>query len=176
MPPRFCLSGGSALESHGIKKNHLDEHEKFMSMALKEAVKAYKKDEAPIGAVIVKEGKIISRGHNQREVKQDSTLHAEIIAIRKACRKLGSWRLNDCDMYVTLEPCTMCSGALIQSRIRKVYIGTPDPKAGAAGSVINVLQINEFNHKVDSEYGILEDECSTILKNFFKDLRGKNKK
>lgn len=148
---------------------------KFMSEALKEARKAYEKDEAPIGAVIVSEGKVISRGYNERETKQDSTLHAEISAIKKACRKLGTWRLTGCDMYVTLEPCTMCAGAIVQSRIRKVYIGAPDPKAGAAGSVINVFQVEKFNHQVAAEYGILEEECSTILKEFFRELRCRKK-
>jgi len=147
----------------------------YMNEAYKEALKAYKKDEVPIGAVIVKDGKIIGRGHNERELKNDATLHAEITAIKKACRKLGSWRLNDCDMYVTLEPCAMCAGALIQARIRTVYIGTPDPKAGAVGSVVDILSIEKFNHKVDVVYGIMEDECSAILKSFFKELRTKKK-
>ena len=143
----------------------------YMREALKEAEKAYRKAEAPIGAVIVKDDRIIARGHNERELKQDSTLHAEITAVRKACRRLGSWRLNDCDMYVTLEPCAMCAGALVQSRLRKVYIGTADPKAGAAGSVINLLEVDRFNHRVEMEYGILEEECSSILKRFFRELR-----
>ena len=142
-----------------------------MSLALKEAVKAYAKNEVPIGAVIVKDGKIISRAHNEREIKQDSTLHAEISAIRKACHKTGYWRLNDCDMYVTLEPCPMCAGAIIQSRIRKLYIGAFDPKAGAAGSVIDLFGIEKFNHKVEVHCGILQSECSDILKDFFKKLR-----
>jgi len=146
-------------------------HEWYMRQALKEARKAYAKEEIPIGAVIVRNGEIISRGHNEKELKSDSTLHAEMTAIRKASRKLKSWRLNDCDMYVTLEPCTMCAGALIQARIRKLYIDTPDPKAGAVGSVLDVLGIEKFNHKVEVVYGILEDECSAILKDFFKELR-----
>lgn len=154
-----------------MKDKAIKNHEWFMERAYKEALKAYMKDEVPIGAVIVKDGKIIARGHNERELKQDATLHAEITAIRKACKKLGSWRLNDCDMYVTLEPCTMCAGALIQSRIRTVYIGALDPKAGAAGSVIDVFNVREFNHKVDVVYGIMEEECSEILKKFFRELR-----
>lgn len=146
-------------------------HEWFMSEALKEAGKAYKKGEIPVGAVIVKDGVIIARAYNQRELKQDSTLHAEVTAIKKACRKLGTWRLNDCDMYVTLEPCTMCAGALILARIRKLYIGANDPKAGAVGSVINVLGVGKFNHKVEVEYNILTDKCSAVLKEFFRELR-----
>lgn len=145
----------------------------FMNEAYKEAIKAYKQDEIPIGAVVVKDSKIIARGHNERELKNDATLHAEITAIKKACRKLDSWRLNDCDMYVTLEPCVMCAGALVHARIRTVYIGTPDPKAGAVGSVIDILSIEKLNHKVDVVYGIMEDECSAILKSFFKELRAK---
>jgi len=146
-----------------------------MTQALKEAVKAKNKDEAPVGAVIVKDGKIISRGHNEKEIKNDATLHAEMTAIRKASKKIGSWRLIDCDMYVTLEPCAMCAGAILQSRIRKLFIGTPDPKAGAIGSVINILEVDSFNHKVVYEYGILEEECSNILKEFFKELRQRKK-
>ncbi len=142
-----------------------------MREALKEAAKAYGKDEVPIGAVIVKDGRVIARGHNERELKQDSTLHAEISAIHKACKKLGSWRLIDCDMYVTLEPCPMCAGALIQSRMRRVYIGAADPKAGAVGSVVDILGIDDFNHKVEVVYGVLEKECSSVLKQFFKELR-----
>lgn len=146
-------------------------HEYFMGEALIEAKKAYKKAETPIGCVITKENVIIARGHNDKEQKQDPTHHAEMIAIRKACKKLGSWRLNECTMYVTLEPCPMCAGALIQARLQKVYIGTPDPKAGAVGSVINLLEIEKFNHKVEVAYGILGNECSQILKDFFKELR-----
>jgi tRNA(adenine34) deaminase len=151
-------------------------HEKFMKEALKEAKKAFKKDEAPIGAVIVHEGRIVARGHNERELKQDSTLHAEMTAIRRACKKLGTWRLNDCDMYVTLEPCTMCAGAIIQARIGRLYIGAHDPKAGAAGSVINVFGVEGFNHRVEVYCGVLEEECSAILKDFFRELRGRKSK
>jgi len=161
-----------------IKKDisdNLDKHEYFMRYALKEAYKAYGKDEAPVGAVIVFDGKIIARGHNEREKKNDPTLHAEITAIRKAARKLGSWRLDGCEMYVTLEPCTMCAGAILQARIKKLFVGTMDPKAGAAGSVIDVMNVEKFNHKVDVAYGILQEECSLILKKFFKELREKKK-
>jgi tRNA(adenine34) deaminase len=143
----------------------------FMNKAFMEAVKAYNKGETPVGAIIVKDGKIISRGHNERESKEDPTLHAEVTAIRKASKKLGSWRLNDCDMYVTLEPCTMCAGAIIQARIGRLYIGASDPKAGAVGSVINVLAVEKFNHRVEVTSGILEEKCSEILKKFFRELR-----
>lgn len=142
-----------------------------MRKALLEARKAYGKDEAPIGAVVVRDGKVIARGHNTKELKQDATLHAEMTAIRKASRKLGTWRLTDCDMYVTLEPCAMCAGAIIQARIRRLVIGAMDPKAGAAGSVIDLLKVDGFNHRVEVLYGVLGDECSRILKDFFKELR-----
>ena len=156
-----------------MKNSKIKDDKWFMEQAYKEALKAYKKNEVPIGAVIVKDGKIIARGHNERELKQDATLHAEITAIRKACKKLNSWRLNDCDIYVTLEPCAMCAGALIQSRIKTLYIGALDPRAGAAGSEIGVFKIKEFNHRVEVVYGIMEEECSEILKRFFRELRAK---
>ncbi len=149
--------------------------EYFMKQALKEAEKAYKKLEVPVGAVIVKDGKIIARGYNQKENKKDTTKHAEIIAIQKASKKLGSWRLIDCEMYVTLEPCSMCAGAIINSRIKKIYIGTKDEKTGAVGSVLNLLEDYKFNHKVEIESGIMQKECEKILKDFFKELR-KSKK
>lgn len=145
--------------------------EKFMKAALKEAQKAYDKLEVPVGCVIVKDGKIIARAHNLKETKTDTTKHAEILAIQKASKKLKSWRLLDCDMYVTLEPCSMCAGAIINSRIRKVYYGAHDEKTGAIGSVFNLLEDYTFNHKVEYESGILEQECKKILKNFFKKLR-----
>ena len=145
--------------------------EKFMLEALKEAKKAYKKGEIPVGAVIVKDNKIIARAHNLKETKKDTTKHAEIIAIQKASKKLNSWRLIDCEMYVTLEPCSMCAGALINSRIKKVYIGASDQKTGAVGSVFNLLEDYTFNHKVEYEKGILQDECESILKEFFRELR-----
>lgn len=149
--------------------------EKFMKIALKEAKKAYDKEEIPVGAVIVKDGKVVAKAHNLKELKNDTTKHAEILAIQKASKKLDSWRLQDCEMYVTLEPCSMCAGALIQSRIKKVYIGTMDYKTGACGSVLNLLNDYKFNHYVEIETGILADECEKILKDFFKGLR-KNKK
>ena len=143
----------------------------YMKQAIKEAEKAYKKLEVPVGAIIVKDGKIIARAHNQKETKIDTTKHAEIIAIQKASKKLKSWRLIDCEMYVTLEPCTMCAGAIINSRIKKVYIGTMDEKTGAVGSVLNLFEDCTFNHKVESETGILSEDCENILKKFFKELR-----
>jgi tRNA(adenine34) deaminase len=144
-----------------------------MNEALKEARKAYLKGEVPIGAVIVKDEQIISRAHNEKELKKDATLHAEMNAIKKACKKLDSWHLDGCDMYVTLEPCTMCAGALVHARIKRLFIGAPDPKAGAVGSVINVLEPNKFNHNIEVYFGILEDPCSEILKSFFKELRSR---
>lgn len=149
----------------------MEEKEYYMKQALKEAEKAYQKLEVPVGAVIVKDGKIIARAHNQKETKTDTTKHAEILAIQKASKKLKSWRLIDCEMYVTLEPCSMCAGAMINSRIKKVYIGAMDEKTGAVGSVLNLFEDYTFNHKVEVEKGILEKECQEILKKFFKELR-----
>ena len=149
--------------------------EKFMNEALKEARKAYEKLEIPVGAVIVKNGKIISKAHNLKETKQTATAHAEILAIQKANKKLNNWRLIDCDMYVTLEPCSMCAGALIQSRIKKVYIGAMDYKTGACGSILNLLKDYPCNHEVDIQTGVLKEECEKILKDFFKELRKKKK-
>lgn len=145
--------------------------EKFMKEALKEAKKAYDKLEVPVGAIIVKDGKIIARGHNLKETKFDTTNHAEIIAIQKASKKLKSWRLLDCEMYVTLEPCSMCAGAIINSRMKKVYIGANDEKTGAVGSVLNLFEDYKFNHNVEFEKGILKEDCENILKDFFKNLR-----
>ncbi len=153
----------------------MTEQEKYMKEALKQAKKAYEKEEIPVGAIIVKDHKIIARAYNEKEYKLDTTKHAEILAIQKASKKLNSWRLTDCDMYVTLEPCSMCAGALIQSRIKKVYIGTMDKKTGACGSVLNLLEDYTFNHHVEAETGILAEECEKILKQFFKELR-ENKK
>jgi tRNA(adenine34) deaminase len=149
------------------------DHEKFMREALRLARKAYDEAEAPVGAIVVLDGKIVGRGYNRRESANDPTRHAEIDAIRAAARKLGSWRLLDCDLYVTLEPCTMCAGAIIQARMRKVFYGASDPKAGAAGSVIDVFAVETFNHKVDVEAGLLSVECGAILTNFFRARRGK---
>lgn len=147
------------------------EKEKFMRAALKEAEKAYKMNEVPIGCVIVRDGKIIAKGCNRRNTDKNVLSHAEMIAIRDACKKNHDWRLEDCEMYVTLEPCQMCSGAIVQSRMKKVVIGAMNPKAGCAGSVINLLQMKEFNHQVELEHGVLEEECSQMMSNFFSELR-----
>ena len=150
--------------------------EKFMLEALKEAKKAYKKGEIPVGAVIVKDNKIIARAHNLKETKKDTTKHAEIIAIQKASKNIEAWRLIDCEMYVTLEPCSMCAGAILQARIKNLYIGAMDAKTGACGSVLNLLEDYKFNHKVEIQSGILADDCEYILKEFFKELRKKKSK
>ncbi len=142
----------------------------YMNLALKEAKKAYKKLEVPIGAVIVKDGKIIARAHNLREKKQSSLAHAEILAIKKACEKLESWRLDGAELYVTLEPCAMCAGAITQARIKKVYFGAKDEKNGCVGSIANIFDDIKTTHKVEYEY-IENKECSDILSNFFKELR-----
>lgn len=144
---------------------------KYMKEALKEAKKAELIDEVPIGCVIVKDDKIIARGHNQRETNQSPIGHAEIVAINKASKKLKSWRLEGCDIYVTLEPCIMCSGAIIQSRINKVYYGASDPKGGALGSSINVLEASNINHHPEVISGVLKEECSSIITNYFKAKR-----
>ena len=146
-------------------------HEKFMKEALKEAIKAQDIDEVPIGCVIVKDGKIIARGYNKRETSNDPTSHAELKTLQKASKKLKSWRLTGCDIYITLEPCIMCAGAIIQSRIDNVYFGAYDPKGGAFGSSINVLEAKNINHHPHVEGGILLEECSLIIKNFFKKKR-----
>lgn len=147
----------------------------FMEQALAEAEKAYQLDEVPIGAVIVKDGIIIGRGHNLRERDKDPTLHAEMIAIRQASAAIGGWRLIDCDLYVTIEPCPMCAGAIMQARIQRVIFGARDPKAGCAGSLYNLLEDQRFNHRVEVIEGILEDSCSGIMKNYFKQKRYKFK-
>ena len=149
----------------------MEDKEKFMQEALKEAEKAYEKLEVPVGCVIVKDGKVIARAHNLKETALDTTKHAEMIAIQKASKKLKAWRLLDCDMYVTLEPCSMCAGAIINSRIKNLYIGALDEKTGAAGSVLNLFKDFTFNHKVTVETGIKKEECEKILKDFFKELR-----
>ena len=151
----------------------MEKIERFMREAIKEAKKAELIDEVPIGCVIVKDDKIISRGHNVRETKQSPIGHAEIIAINKASKKLNSWRLECCDIYITLEPCIMCSGAIIQSRIRHVYFGAFDPKGGALGSSINVLEANSINHHPEITSGLLQEECSSLLTNYFKSKRMK---
>lgn len=147
--------------------------EKFMQLAIKEAKKAYDIDETPIGAVIVRDGKVISKGYNRRETKKNALMHAEIIAIDKACKKLGGWRLPGCEIYVTLEPCPMCMGAILQSRIEKVYFGAYDYKSGCLGSACDLSSV--LPHKVTYQGGILKEDCEKILKDFFKKLRKKDK-
>ena len=143
----------------------------YMEEALREANKAYNLGEVPVGAVVVKDGEIVGRGHNLTETSGDPTMHAEMLAIREAAERLGGWRLTGCSMYVTLEPCSMCAGALVWSRIEKLYIGAKDPKAGACGSVFNIVESDKLNHRLEVEYGIMEKESSEILKRFFKELR-----
>lgn len=146
-----------------------------MSLAIEEAKKALNKEEVPIGAVIVKDDELIARAHNLKESSKNALYHAEILAIDKACSLLGRWRLTDCTLYVTIEPCCMCAGAILQSRIKKVVIGAMDNKSGACGSVVNLLNNTEFNHETEIQAGIMEDECSQLMKDFFKYLREKGK-
>ncbi|MBR1507294.1 MAG: tRNA adenosine(34) deaminase TadA [Eubacterium sp.] len=152
----------------------MTQDEKYMREALRLAKKAYAYGDVPIGCVIVYEGRIIARGYNRRNKDKTTLAHAEILAIRKASKVIGDWRLEECTMYVTLEPCQMCAGAIIQARIPKVVIGCMNPKAGCAGSVINILEMDGFNHKAEVERGVLEEECSVLLKSFFTELREKN--
>lgn len=152
------------------------ENEKYMKEAMKQAKKAYAIGEVPIGCVIVYEDKIIGRGYNRRTIDKNPLAHAELIAIKKASKKMGDWRLEDCTLYVTLEPCQMCSGAIVQARVKKVVVGCMNPKAGCAGSILNLLQVEQFNHQVELETGVLEEECSEMMKNFFKELRKAKKK
>lgn len=156
-----------------MRKMTIEEH--YMKEAIRQAKKAAALKEVPIGCVIVYDGRIIARGYNRRTVDKNVLAHAEIIAMRKACRILGDWRLEDCTMYVTLEPCPMCAGAIVQARIPKVVIGCMNPKAGCAGSVMNLLQIEGFNHQVKITEGVLEEECSEMLSAFFRELREKKK-
>lgn len=154
----------------------MSSEEKYMRAALREARKAYALGEVPIGCVLVADDKIIARGYNRRKTDKNTLSHAELTAIRKAGKKTGDWRLEQCTMYVTLEPCQMCAGAIVQARIPKVYIGTMNPKAGCAGSLLNLLQFPGFNHQVEIETGILQEECAAILTGFFKEMRDKKKK
>ena len=149
--------------------------EKFMKEAIRQAKKAYAIEEVPIGCIIVYQNKVIGRGYNRRTIDKNTLAHAEMQAIRKASKKVNDWRLEDCTLYVTLEPCQMCAGAIVQSRIKRVVIGCMNPKAGCAGSVIDLLQMDAFNHQVEKTIGICEEECSNMLKNFFKELRAKKK-
>ena len=153
----------------------MKQDEKYMRAAKKKKKKAYALDEVPIGCVIVQKDKIIARGYNRRNTDKNALAHAELAAIKKASRKTGDWRLEDCTMYVTLEPCQMCAGAIVQSRLGKVVIASMNPKAGCAGSVINLLQMKEFNHQVEMVTGVLEEECSAMLSSFFQELREKKK-
>ncbi len=149
--------------------------EKFMREAIRQAKKAYALDEVPIGCVIVYEGKIIARGYNRRNTDKNTLSHAELIAIKKASRKLGDWRLEGCTMYITLEPCQMCAGAMVQARVTEAVIGSMNPKAGCAGSVLNILEMEGFNHQVNVRRGVMEEECSRMLSGFFRALREKKK-
>lgn len=146
-----------------------------MKEAIRQAKKAGKLDEVPIGCVIVRDGKIIARGYNRRNTEKSTLAHAEIQAIRKASKVVGDWRLEDCTMYITLEPCQMCAGAIVQARIPRVVIGSRNPKAGCAGSILDLLHVPAFNHQVELEEGVLQEECSEMLTNFFRELRKKKK-
>ena len=149
--------------------------EKYMRAAIRQAQKAMDLGEVPIGCVIVYRDQIIGRGYNRRNTDKNTLAHAEITAIKKASKKIGDWRLEECTLYVTLEPCQMCSGAIVQARIPRVVMGCMNPKAGCAGSILNLFDMPQFNHQVVSTRGVLEEECSALLKTFFKDLRIRNK-
>lgn len=151
------------------------EDEKFMKEAIKQAKKAEKIDEVPIGCVIVYEGRIIARGYNKRNTMKTTLAHAEILAIKKAGKVINDWRLEDCTIYITLEPCQMCAGAIVQARMKRVVIGSRNAKAGCAGSVLNLLQEPRFNHQVELTDGVLEEECSSMLSNYFKCMRERKK-
>ena len=153
----------------------MTQEERYMKEANRQAKKAEAVGDVPIGCVIVFEDKIIARAYNQRNKKKTTLAHAELLAIQKASKKLGDWRLEECTMYITLEPCQMCAGAIVQARIPKVVIGAMNPKAGCAGSVLNILQVDQFNHQVEIERGILKEECSQMLSDFFRQLRKKKK-
>lgn len=152
------------------------EERKYMKAALKQAEKALALGEVPIGCVIVCDGKIVGRGYNRRNTNKTTLAHAELVAIDRASRKLGDWRLEGCTLYVTLEPCQMCAGAIVQSRIDRVVVGTMNPKAGCAGSILNILQMSAFNHQVELVTGVLREECTEILQSFFRDLRERNRR
>ena len=174
------ISGGNCVDSSPAVSDSAApvfsrEDLKYMKAALKQAEKAIVLGEVPIGAVIVYEGKIIGRGYNRRNTDKTTLAHAEITCIKKACKKIGDWRLEGCTLYCTLEPCQMCAGAIIQSRIDRVVIGTTSPKSGCGGTLLNILQNPDFNHQADVLYGVLREECTEILQRFFKDLRRRNK-
>jgi tRNA(adenine34) deaminase len=149
--------------------------DKFMAEALKEAQKAYDLDEVPIGAVVVKDGEIVGRGYNLREIGKDPTLHAEMVAMRQAAAEVKSWRLTGCEIYVTIEPCPMCAGAMLQARIDRVIFGARDPKAGCAGSLYNLLQDSRFNHRIEIVEGIMEEQCRNIIRDFFCNKRNQKR-
>lgn len=153
----------------------MTDDERYMKEAIKQARKAYALGEVPIGCVIVHEGKIIGRGYNRRNTDKNTLSHAEITAINRASKAIGDWRLEECTLYVTLEPCQMCAGAIVQARIPKVVMACMNPKAGCAGSILNILDMPEFNHQVETTKGVLEEECSRMLKDFFVELRARNK-
>ena len=154
----------------------MEKDEKYMKEAIKQAKKAVLNGDVPIGCVIVRDEKIIARGYNKRNARKTTLAHAELIEIEKASKKVGDWRLEDCTMYITLEPCQMCAGAIVQARIPKVVVGAMNKKAGCAGSILNLFQVEAFNHQVEFEHGVLETECSEMLSDFFKKLRIENKK
>lgn len=146
-------------------------HQRFMREAVRQAKKAWKLGEVPIGCVIVQGDAVIARGYNRRNTDKSTLAHAELTALRRACKKVGDWRLEDCAIYITLEPCPMCAGAILQARMKEVVIGSMNPKAGCAGSVLNILQMEQFNHQAAVTTGILEQECSALLRQFFRELR-----
>lgn len=176
----FILAGdgsGETLPAFDLEREGKNmQDEKFMREALKQAYKAAALDEVPIGCVIVRDDKIIARGYNRRNTEGSTLAHAELIAIRKASKKLADWRLEDCTLYVTLEPCPMCAGAILQARIPRVVIGTMNPKAGCAGSVLNILQNRQFNHQVSQTEGVLREECQKLMQDFFQNLRLRKKR
>lgn len=158
-----------------IWRNPMTTEEKYMKEAIRQAKKAYRLWEVPIGCVIVYEDKIIARGYNRRNTDKNTLAHAEMTAIKRASKVMGDWRLEGCTMYVTLEPCQMCAGALVQSRISKVVIGSMNAKAGCAGSILDMFHMEQFNHQIETVTGVLQEECSSMLSNFFKELRRKKK-
>lgn len=167
----YDFDTGSSMKTENLPKSH----EYYMKAALGQAKKALRLGEVPIGCVIVYENTIIARGYNRRNTDKNTLAHAELTAIKRASKKIGDWRLEDCTLYVTLEPCQMCAGAIVQARIPAVVMGCMNPKAGCGGSILNLLEMPEFNHQVQVTRGVLEEECSAVLKDFFKQLRIRNK-
>lgn len=166
---------GKDIIGRNVTGEVMTQQEKYMKEAIRQAKKAYALGEVPIGCVIVYGGKIIGRGYNRRNTDKNTLAHAEITAINKASKKMGDWRLEGCTLYVTLEPCQMCAGAIVQARVDEVVMASMNPKAGCAGSILNILEMPEFNHQVKITRGVLEEECSHMLTNFFKELRVRNK-